>query len=213
MEANRHTGAITVGSRRKNKLTFFPPFLLSIQRDGQLSWNDVWVYWCWCELSVKYQRDGELTVEMMRKSMHIYQLIEGQSQQASASPPPLSLPLSVALALHSLMPSPWNSLSLLTRKAFMFPVFHALTTPASLPSSTTPFGSVRALSYLQLWCSAGEGRAKAAMPTRSSAVWPWSSCTQSSWRINCFVQRLLNDLFTSPFQSFPGSFKVYTFEL
>lgn len=65
----------------KNKLTFFfflplPPF--SVQHVGQLSWNDVQVYWRWCELSVKNQRDGGIDGEDDEEIlMHIYQLING----------------------------------------------------------------------------------------------------------------------------------------
>lgn len=71
MEANRH-GRYHRRQPPEKQINFFPPIPPSIQRDGQLSWNDVRVYWCWCELSLKYQRDGKLTVEMIRKSSCIY---------------------------------------------------------------------------------------------------------------------------------------------
>lgn len=65
----------------ENKLTFFfsfptPPF--SVQRVGQLSWNDVQVYCRWCDLSVKNQNDGGIDSEDDEEIlMHIYQLIKG----------------------------------------------------------------------------------------------------------------------------------------
>lgn len=76
-------GAITVGSRWKNKLTFFFLFPSSSLLSKCHEWaatlfspiqsppprNDAAVYWRWCELSVNIGDDEEIL-------MHIYQLIK-----------------------------------------------------------------------------------------------------------------------------------------
>lgn len=82
--------------------------------------------------------------------MHIYQLIKGQSQQASAfsSRPSVTLFLSLSLST-SLMPFPWNPHERLLCFLSFMPWLHL---PPSLFFNQTIW-----LSYLQLWCSAGRG--------------------------------------------------------
>lgn len=163
------TAAINVSSRRKNKLTFSLHFYPPSSTMGSFSWNDVPVYWCWCELSVNYQRDREVTVGMMRKSSCIYITTDKWAVTTGLR---LSLPPSLSTLL---MPSPWNSPSLFTWKAFMFLVFHAPATPTSLPLLQL-FGSELSLSFtLPLFSSGGEGRFEADIPAYSSAGWPRSS--------------------------------------
>ena len=119
MEANRH-GRYHLRQPPEKQINFPPlPFPPSIRRDGQHSWNDVRVYWCWCEaVSQISEGRGIDSGDDEEILMHIYQLIKGQWQQAS----PPSFPFT----------SPWNPVS----------------TPTSTPSSPTPFVSELS-SYLQ----------------------------------------------------------------
>lgn len=115
------------------------------------------------------------------------------------SPPfPPSPILSLSLStLH--VPPPWNPPSLLTRKAFMFLVFHAVATPASRPllqprrlaSSSALFAAPR---------SAGRGGVRRGCRlTPPAAVSPWSNSTGAVEELIA----LFMGLFTLLFLEFP----------
>lgn len=146
MEANRH-GRYHRRQPPENKLTFFPPFspLHPARWAAFLKWcaGLLALMWAVSQISEGWGIDGGDDEEIL---MHIYQLIKGQSQQASP-PLPHSPSLSTSLTLPlEISPLLFSHRRLLCSLSFMPWLHLPLLQPHRL-----------ALSYLQLRSSAGRG--------------------------------------------------------
>lgn len=174
-------GAITVSSRRKNKLTFF----LSISTLHSLQWAAIPEMMCGfigvdvsCQSNIRGMGNWQWR---WWGNPHTYISADKGAVTTSL---PLFLPqpflpskfLSLSLTT-SLMLSPWNFPFSSHTKVFYVSCL-SCSGYTCLPSfsSTGPFGSELCLIYSSGGEQGGEGLRQGCL-THSSSVWPWSSST------------------------------------